>query len=113
MDPDVYVSRPYAPLETRIKSYTTYAKNVPNALSQIKANMKLPMAKNLVKIGRQTIGGLADFYAKDVPTVFAPVTDEQSQKAFKEANEAAIKAVKDFDAWLGEHTNTHNDNFPL
>ena len=28
--------------------------------------MKLPMAKNLVKIGRQTIGGLADFYEKDV-----------------------------------------------
>src|SRR5687768_9431329 len=27
LDPDVYVSRPYAPLETRIKAYTTYAKN--------------------------------------------------------------------------------------
>ncbi|HEV7698709.1 MAG TPA: DUF885 family protein, partial [Pyrinomonadaceae bacterium] len=33
LDPDVYVSRPYAPLETRIKSYTTYAKNVPGALA--------------------------------------------------------------------------------
>ncbi len=29
IDPDVYVSRPYAPLETRIKAYTTYARNVP------------------------------------------------------------------------------------
>ena len=38
IDPDVYVSRPYAPLETRIKAYTTYAKNVPAALQQIKAN---------------------------------------------------------------------------
>ncbi|MEP6787067.1 MAG: DUF885 domain-containing protein [Acidobacteriota bacterium] len=113
IDPDVYVSRPYAPLETRIKSYTEYAKNVPNALSQIKANMKLPLAENLIKIGRQTIGGLADFYAKDVPTVFASVKDEQSQKDFKEANEGAIKAIKEFDSWLGEQEKTANDSFAL
>ena len=113
IDPDVYVSRPYAPLETRIKSYTTYAKNVPMALKQIKANMKLPLAKNLIKIGRQTIGGLADFYSKDVPTVFESVKDEQSQKDFKEANDDAIKAVKEFDAWLGEQEKTGNDNFAL
>jgi uncharacterized protein (DUF885 family) len=71
------------------------------------------MAKNLIKIARQTIGGLADFYAKDVPTVFAPVKDEQAQKDFKEANEGAIKAVKDFDAWLGEQEKTGTDNFAL
>jgi len=106
IDPDVYVSRPYAPLETRIKSYTTYAKNVPAAIEQIKGNLKGQgpghLAMNLIKIGHQTIGGLADFYAKDVPTVFESVKDEQSQKDFKEANNAAIKAVKDFDAWLSE-----------
>lgn len=113
IDPDVYVSRPFAPLETRIKSYTAYARNVPNALLQIKANMKLPMAKNLVKIGRQTIGGLADFYVKDVPKVFESVKDEQSQKDFKEANDAAVKAVKEFDAWLGEQEKSANDNFAL
>lgn len=113
IDPDVYVSRPYAPLETRIKSYTTYAKNVPAALEQIKANMKLPMAKNLLKIGRQTIGGLADFYTKDVPKVFESVKDEQSQKDFKAANEGAAKAVKDFDAWLGQQEATASDNFAL
>ena len=113
LDPDVYVSRPYAPLETRIKSYTTYAKNVPAALEQIKGSLKQPMAKNLIKIARQTIGGLADFYAKDVPTVFAPVKDEQSQKDFKEANDGALKAVKDFDAWLGLQEKTGTDNFAL
>ena len=113
IDPDVYVSRAYAPLETRIKSYTTYAKNVPAALGQIKANMKLPLAKNLIKIGRQTIGGLADFYAKDVVKVFEPVKDEASQKDFKAANDAAVKAIKDFDAWLGEQETTANDSFPL
>ncbi|MGI8469044.1 MAG: DUF885 domain-containing protein [Pyrinomonadaceae bacterium] len=113
IDPDVYVSRNYAPLDTRIKSYTAYARNVPNALNQIKANLKLPMARTLIKIVRTTIGGLADFYSKDVPTIFASVKDEQSQKDFKEANDGAIKAVKDFDAWLASQEPNANDNFAL
>ncbi|HEV8593766.1 MAG TPA: DUF885 domain-containing protein [Pyrinomonadaceae bacterium] len=113
LDPDVYVSRPYAPLEQRIKSYTTYAKNVPAALEQIKGVLKSPMAKNHIKIARQTIGGLADFYEKDVPKIFESVKDEASQKDFTEANAAAAKAVKEFDAWLGEQEKTASDNFAL
>jgi uncharacterized protein (DUF885 family) len=113
IDPDVYVSRPYAPLETRIKSYTTYAKNVPAALEQIKGNLKMPMAKNLIKIGRQTIGGLAEFYKTTVIEIFAPVKDEASQKDFAEANTAATKAIEDFDKWLAEKEGTANDNFAL
>jgi uncharacterized protein (DUF885 family) len=113
LDPDVYVSRPYAPLETRIKSYTTYAKNLPAALEQVKANMKLPMAKNLIAIGRQTIGGLADFFDKDVVTVFAPVADQQSQADFKAANAAAAKAIRDFDAWLGQQEAAATNDFAL
>lgn len=113
IDPDMYVSREYAPLETRIKAYTAYAKSVPAAIGQIKANMKLPMAMNLIKIGRQTIGGLADFYAKDVVKVFEPVKDEASQKDFKEANDAAVKAVKEFDTWLGEQEKSATNDFAL
>lgn len=113
LDPDVYVSRPYAPLETRIKSYTTYAKAVPGALEQIKGNLKTPLAKNLIKIGRQTIGGLAEFYETTVIEIFAPVKDEAAQKEFAEANTAAAKAIKDFDKWLEEKEATANDNFAL
>lgn len=113
LDPDVYVSRPYAPLETRIKSYTTYAKNVPAALEQIKGNLKPPLAMNLIKIGRQTIGGLADFYEKDVVKIFEPVADQQSQTDFKAANEAATKAIRDFDSWLASQESTATNNFAL
>lgn len=113
LDPDVYVSREYAPLETRIKAYTAYAKLVPGALEQIKKNLKFPMSPSLIKIGRTTIGGLADFYEKDVPKIFEPVKDEQSQKDFKEANETAAKAIRDFDKWLGEQEVSKSDNFAL
>lgn len=113
LDPDVYVSRPYAPLETRIKAYTTYAKNVPAALAQIKGTLKTPMPKALAKIAQQTIGGLADFYTKDVVKVFEPVKDERSQKDFKEANDAAAKAVKEFSAWLAEQEKSGTPDFAL
>jgi len=113
LDPDTYVSREYAPLETRIKAYTAYAKNVPAALDQIKAALKLPLAKNLARIGSQTIGGLADFYEKDVVKVFEPVKDEQLQKDFQEANTTAAKAVREFKTWIDEQEKQGNDNFAL
>jgi hypothetical protein len=75
--------------------------------------MKLPMAKDLARIGSQTIGGLADFYEKDVVKVFEPVKDEQSQKDFKVANAAAAKAVREFKTWIDEQEKSGNDGFAL
>ncbi|HEY0546214.1 MAG TPA: DUF885 domain-containing protein [Pyrinomonadaceae bacterium] len=113
IDPDVYVSREYAAPDVRLRAYTAYAKAVPNALSQIRANLRLPLARTYIKIGRTTIGGLADFYSKDVPAVFASVKDEALQSDFRTANEAAIKAIKDFDAWLASQEASATDNFAL
>jgi uncharacterized protein (DUF885 family) len=113
LDPDVYITREYAPLETRLKSFTVYAQHVPHALEQIKANLKLPLPKTFVAIGRTTIGRLADFYANDVPGVFASVKDEQAQSEFKAANESAIAAVKAFDAWLAAQEPQATNDFAL
>jgi len=113
LDPNVYVSREYAPLETRIKSYTKFAGNVPTALQQIKANLKLPLAKTAIKIGHRSIGGLADFFAKDVPTIFAPVKDAQSQTNFKIANDAAVQAIREFDSWLTQQETQATGEFAL
>jgi len=66
-----------------------------------------------VQIGRRSIGGLAKFYAEDVPGIFASVTDEESQQAFKAANDAAIRAVREFDAWLAQQEAIATDDFAL
>lgn len=113
IDPDVYVSREYAAPDVRLRAFTAYAKAVPVALQQIRSNLKLPLPRTYIKIGRTTIGGLADFYAKDVAAVFASVKDDQLQKDFKTANEAAIKAIKDFDSWLAQQEPSARDNFAL
>ena len=113
VDPDVYVSRPYAPLEQRLRAYTSYAKAIPAALQQIRSNLHTPLPKNYVAIGRTSFGGLVSFYEKDVPAVFGSVKDEQLQKDFSAANEGAIKAMKEFDAWLQTQEATATDTFAL
>jgi hypothetical protein len=113
LDPDVYISREYAPLETRLKAYTKFVGNVPRVLKQMKANLKLPLAKTAIKISHRTIGGLADFYANDVPKVFASVKDDLLQAEFETANEAAVVAIREFDGWLTQQEATAAGEFAL
>ncbi|HEX3280779.1 MAG TPA: DUF885 domain-containing protein [Pyrinomonadaceae bacterium] len=113
IDPDVYVSREYAPLDQRLRAYTAYAKSIPVAVEQIRKNLRTPMPKSFVKIGHTTFGGLVSFYQKDVPGIFASVKDEQLQKDFKEANDGAIKAMQDIDAWFTTQEASATTNFQL
>jgi hypothetical protein len=113
IDPDVYVSREYAPLDQRLKAYTAYAQAIPSAVEQIRKNLRTPLPKTFVDIGHTTFGGLISFYQKDVPAIFASVKDAQLQKDFTAANEGAIKAMKEIDEWFKSQTPTANDNFAL
>jgi len=88
IDPDVYVSREYAPLVQRLKAYTDYARAIPTAIDQIRQNLRSPLPKTFVNIGHTTYGGLISFYEKDVPAIFASVKDEQLQKDLKKQTTA-------------------------
>jgi len=109
IDPDVYVSRDYAPLPERVDAYIRYARAVPAAVAQIKANLSGPLSKPMISIGKITIGGLADFYEQDIPKVFAPALQGQRAADFAAANAGAIAAVKAFGAWLESREKTAPD----
>jgi hypothetical protein len=113
IDPDVYVSREYAPLDQRLKAYTAYARAVPTAVAQIRANLRTPLPRTFVNIGHTNFGGLISFYEKDVPAIFAAVKDEQLQKDFKEANDGAIKAMQEIDAWFKSQEANATGDFAL
>ena len=113
IDPDVYVSREYAPLEQRLKAYTAYAKAVPTAVEQIRKNLRTPLPKTFVDIGHTTFGGLISFYEKDVPAIFASVKDQQLNQDFKTANDGAIKAMKDMNDWFKSQEATATTSFAL
>ncbi len=113
IDPDVYVSRPYAPLSVRLTAYIKYTKSLPVALAQIKENLKGPLAKPLAAFGKVAIGGMADFFENDVPKVFASELTGARKAEFEAANGAAIKSVKEFAAWMDEREKTATASFAL
>jgi hypothetical protein len=66
-----------------------------------------------VQLGRILFGGLARFYANDVPATFAPVADPGLQEEFRAANALAIAAMKELDAWFASQEATATEGFAI
>jgi Bacterial protein of unknown function (DUF885) len=113
LDPNVYLTLPYAPLEKRMRAYIAYAKAIPGAVGQIRDNLRSPLARNHLNIGLTIFGGLADYYKSEVPAAFAAVNDPKLQKEFHTANAAAAQAMKGMVAWLETKRATATDDFAL
>ena len=109
----VYVDREYAPIEERIVAYTSYMSNVPRILEQMKENLVTPMPSPYVETAYRIFGGLSGYLETTVPELFVGVEDEQAQRQFAAANDAAIQAVRDATAWLEGHRETATDDFAL
>lgn len=113
VDPNVYLTREYAPLDVRLRAFTLYLRNLPAALRHIQANLRAPMPRTFVQIGRTTFGGLAKFFEADVPGIFTSVRDERLQREFKEANAEAVRRLIALDQWFEEQGRIANDDFAL
>jgi hypothetical protein len=113
VDPAVYLTRPYAPLDRRMRAFVDYERALPVALRQIQANLRTPMPRTYVDLGRLTFGGLAQYFEHDVPGIFASVADPQLQNNFTAANTEAVRVLKSLDAWFESQRATANDDFVL
>ncbi len=113
LDPNVYVARGYAALADRLRAYIKYAEAVPDAAQQIRQNLRTPMPRTYVQIGRITYGGLATFYEEEVPVIFSAVTDAKLQADLRRANARAIAAMRGLDAWLATLEATATEAFAL
>ena len=113
LDPSPYLTRNYAPIEQRLRAYIKYARAIPRAAGQIRANLRTPMARPLAERGVSGFGGYADFYKTDVAKAFAAVTDAALQKDLADANAAASQSMTDLAAWLKAQMNTATASFAL
>jgi hypothetical protein len=113
LDPGVYVTREYAPPAERMRAYIGYARAIPRVAAQIRANLQAPLPRPYVQLGHIVFGGMAGFYADDVPKAFAAVDDRELQAQFREANAGAIEAMKALDAWIGTLEPTATDDFAI
>lgn len=113
IDPDVYLSRDYAPLDARMKAYIAYARSIPTIAAAIGENLKGPQPKSYVDLGIAVFGGFADFFAKDVTPIFARVEDADLQKQLADADAAAAKAMAKLKAQMLAARKTADDHFAL
>ena len=113
LDPDLYLSRNYAPLDVRMKAYIKYARGIPKMAKDIQDNLKGPLPRTYVELGIANFGGYVDFYKKDVTPVFASVSDPAMQKDLSDADENAAQAMANLRDYLIGLRKTANDNFAL
>lgn len=113
LDPSVYLTRPYAPLDVRLKAFIAYLKAVPVATAQVRANLKLPLPKTFLTLGINSFGGYPGFFRTQVPAIFAEVKDAALQDQLKEAIEPAAKAMQDVADWLKAEQPKGTDDFAL
>lgn len=117
LDPALYLTRDYAPLERRMRAYIDYARAVPLAARQIRANLEeRPLPRTFAQVGEMTLGGLAGYYEKDVAPIFAAVQDPALQEDLRTANAAAAEAMRHLGAWFAaqkEAAGEHDGGFAL
>jgi len=100
LDPSVYLIRPYAPLPNRLQSFTRWAQSVPRAAAEIRANLRTPLPATYIDLGRSMFGSLATYLEEEVPAVFEEVADSKLRTQYETASEAAVRALREIDAWL-------------
>ena len=113
IDPDMYLNRNYAPLNVRMQAYIKYARAIPKMAGDIKANLHSPLPRTYVELGIAQYGGLAEFYAKNVATAFASVSDPDLHKQLGDVNAAASQAMQALKQTLVEERKQANDKFAL
>ena len=79
LDPNTYVTVPYAPADQRLRAFIKYLQAVPNAVAQIRGNLQTPMPLTFVEYGVRGFGGFAEFYRGDAVLAFAEVKDQPLQ----------------------------------
>ncbi|ANP48130.1 DUF885 domain-containing protein [Candidatus Viadribacter manganicus] len=113
LSPSMYVARPYAAADVRLRAYIRYLQAVPNAAQQIRANLRTPMPLTFVNYGRSSFGGLADYYQGDGKAAFAEVTDAALQTQLTEASNAASVAMRELSDWVEAQRPNATSDFAL
>lgn len=113
LDPGVYLTRNYAPLEQRMRAMIEWTKNVPVALQQARTNLRTPLARPHVETAIGIFDGLATFVQKDAPAAFASVSDPALQAEYRATSASAAAALKSFADWLREELPRSTNDYAL
>ena len=109
----VFIDREYAPLDQRLQAYTSYISKLPAMLDQMKNNLEPPLPAPYIEMGYRILSGLVEYLSTTVPEIFSAVEDEQAQRQFTAANDAAMEAIQQVVDWLDGLKATATDDYAL
>ncbi|MFQ5679827.1 MAG: DUF885 family protein [Gemmatimonadota bacterium] len=113
LDPDLYLTRSYAPAAVRIRALSEYAGGLPEAVGQILANLQAPLPSSYAALGRSAFQGLARFFASEAVGAFPEVTDRSLRAPYETACAAAAKATGELAAWFAGREDAAEEGFAL
>jgi hypothetical protein len=113
IDPSVYLTRAYAPLEQRMAAYIEHARGVPEVVAAMQENLRTPLPRTFVDVGVRVFGGMVPYLEHDVPPLFAAVNDARLQGELVQATAVALEAVRRATTWLEAQRASANDAFAL
>lgn len=113
LDPEVYLSRDYAPLPKRLSAYVSYLRAIPHIAADIRANLGTPLPPTFIQRGIDGFDGFAQFFRNDAPKVFVTVQNAAAQKELLVASEAAAKAMDGLKQWLLSQRGEASGSFAL
>jgi uncharacterized protein (DUF885 family) len=95
----VLMERPFAPVNTRIRSAIEREKQIPQVFVEARKNLKNP-PRIFTDIALEQIDGIVSFFQNDVPLAFKDADDKTAQAEFARTNAAVIDALKSYGAWM-------------
>ncbi|MEQ1706795.1 MAG: DUF885 domain-containing protein [Terricaulis sp.] len=113
LSPSMYIARPYAAPEVRLRAYITYLQSIPAAAAQIRANLRTPLPLTFVNYGAASFGGLAEYYQGDGKAAFASVTVPALQTELSNATNVAALAMSGLSAWVEAQRPSATQDFAL
>jgi hypothetical protein len=113
LDPTVYLTRPYAALPVRMKAFIGYARAIPAAARQIRANLRTPLPRTFITLAYNSFHGYEGFFRKDVPGIFASVADPELQRQLADAIEPAAQAMQSLADWMTAEKVHATEDFAL
>lgn len=109
-DPQVYAEEitnglmwltlyPSRPAPQRLKALIAREREIPRLLAEARANLQAP-PEVFVRVGRESLSGLADFIRTDIPRALHQVKDPTLQRDLKESTRLAAGAIDGFLRWM-------------
>jgi len=102
LDVNIYIKRNFAPLPDRVRSLTAILKQAPQIMAAARANLAESLPRPFIETAIEEADGAAEFLGKDLVRALADLREERLMAEFQSANQAAIRELRDYIAYLKE-----------